>query len=172
VTSDYVNISGFNVTGATGNWKAGIYPHFGDHCNISDNTASGSYYGILLDSSSYNTLTNNTANSNDIVGIRLSNADYNNIISNGNYNSGTGGWEWNFYNGQSDAVVAEHNYWVATTNETIEASIRENTGSVDYHPSLNEPGPCAPVPEAVTIILFSIGLLVLAGYVVLRWRRK
>jgi nitrous oxidase accessory protein NosD len=46
---DYVNISGFTVTGATGSSKAGIYLGTGvAHCNISDNNASNNYYGIYL----------------------------------------------------------------------------------------------------------------------------
>ena len=68
-------------------------------------------------------------------------------MSNGNYNSGTGGWEWNFYNEQSDAVVAENNYWGTTTSAVIAAGIKQNTGSVDYDPFLTEPAPCAPGPE-------------------------
>ena len=201
VKSDYVNISGFTATGATGG-KAGIYLGRNiDHCNISDNNASNNRYGIYLfyscnynnlsgnnayDNShygiylsylsNYNELTNNTAKSNTQYGIYLNNADnnnitcnwvahneyrgfnldvgstgnnisYNNIMSNGNYNSGTGGWEWNFYNEQSDAVVAENNYWGTTTSAVIAAGIKQNTGSVDYDPFLTEPAPCAPGPE-------------------------
>jgi len=65
VTADYVNISGFNVTGATGDWKAGIYLSGRQHCNISDNRASNSYYGIRLNSSSNNTVTKNNASNGD-----------------------------------------------------------------------------------------------------------
>ena len=91
-------------------------------------------------------------------------------MSNGNYISG--GWEWNFYNEQSNAVVAERNYWGTTTSVVIAAGIKEDSGSVDFEPFLTDPDPCAPIPEAGTIILFSIGLVVLAGYVVLRRSRK
>ena len=227
--ADYVNISGFTVTGTTGAGKAGIHLYRNaDHCNISDNNVSnnrmGIYlyessnneltnniansnyyasegYGIYLCYSSNNSLTNNTANSNTWCGINLCDADdnnitcnwvahneqrgfflhdgstgnnisYNNIMSNGEYNATSGGWEWNFYNNQSDAVVAEHNYWGTTSSAVIAAGIKADTGSVDYEPFLTEPDPCAPIPEAATIILFSIGLVVLAGYVVLRRSRK
>jgi len=90
VTADLVNISGFNVTGATGTYKAGIYlSSDADHCNISNNNASGNYRGIYLSSSSNNnTITNNTANSNDGNGIYLdsssSNLIYNNYFNNTN----------------------------------------------------------------------------------------
>jgi len=81
VTADYVNISGFNVTGTTG-FKAGIYLGSGvDHCIISDNTAPGNYYGIHLYSSSNNTLVNNTVNSNT-YGICLYSCNYNTLTSN------------------------------------------------------------------------------------------
>jgi parallel beta-helix repeat protein len=87
VTADYVNISGFNVTGTTSS-NAGIYLGSGvDHCIISDNIASGNYYGICLwSSSNYNTLLNNTANSNSI-GIRLYSSSNNMLTNNtGSYN--------------------------------------------------------------------------------------
>ncbi|RZB32884.1 MAG: hypothetical protein AEth_00230 [Candidatus Argoarchaeum ethanivorans] len=49
VTKDYVNISGFTVENTTGDWKAGIYLHTVEHCNISYNTAnSNNYWGIYL----------------------------------------------------------------------------------------------------------------------------
>ena len=81
VTVGYVNISGFNVTGATGN--DGIYLSGADHCNISDNTASNNkYYGIELRSSSNNTLTGNTANSNDYDGIFLDSSSNNILLNN------------------------------------------------------------------------------------------
>ncbi|RLG29031.1 hypothetical protein DRO03_08280 [Methanosarcinales archaeon] len=65
VTADYVNVSGFMVTGATDSWKAGIYLGFYvDHYNISDKNASNNGLGIWLQRSNNNTLTDNTANSN------------------------------------------------------------------------------------------------------------
>ncbi len=70
VTADYVNISGFNVTGATRIGKAGVYLNGADHCNISDNTASGNWGGIYTEDSSNNILLNNTASGN-YDGIRL-----------------------------------------------------------------------------------------------------
>jgi parallel beta-helix repeat protein len=82
VTADYVNISGFNVTGTTSS-NAGIYLGSGvDHCIISDNTASGNYYGITLYSSGNNTLIDNTADSN-YYGINLySSSNYNTLLNN------------------------------------------------------------------------------------------
>jgi len=80
VTADYVNISGFNVTGATKN--SGIYLSEANHCNISDNTASNNkYHGIYLESSSDNILLNNTASNND-YGIELRSSSNNTLTGN------------------------------------------------------------------------------------------
>ena len=83
VTKDYVNVSGFTVTGATGINKAGIYLSNADHCNISDNSASNTTHGIWLDSSSNNTLSNNNA-SNNWDGICLYSSSNNNTLMNNN----------------------------------------------------------------------------------------
>nr|QNT35727.1 hypothetical protein BODMHOLK_00018 [uncultured Methanosarcinales archaeon] len=103
VTADYVNISGFNVTGATKN--RGIYLSGANHCNISDNNASNNkYHGIYLKSSSNNTLLNNTASNNDYYygeyyGIYLcgssNNLIYNNYWSNTNNAWDDGSNQWN-----------------------------------------------------------------------------
>jgi len=85
VTADLVNISGFNVTGATGDNKAGIHLSSRQHCNISDNNASGNYYGIYLVYSSNNMLTGNTASNNN-NGIYLSSSS-NNTLANNTANS-------------------------------------------------------------------------------------
>ena len=104
VTANWVNISGFEVTGATGHWKTGIYLYNAYHCNISGNNASNNYggivlwyysnnnilennnvsnnnYGIFLTHSSENTLTNNNA-SNNAFGISLSQSGDNTLTNN------------------------------------------------------------------------------------------
>ena len=81
VTADYVNISGFTVKGGLGWWKAGVYIT-ANYCNISNNNATGNYVGIFMNSSSNNTLTNNTANSNKDNGIFLMFSSNNRITDN------------------------------------------------------------------------------------------
>ncbi|MDY6959384.1 MAG: NosD domain-containing protein, partial [Halobacteriota archaeon] len=88
VNSDFVNISGFTLTGTTGGGKAGIYLDGVNDCNISLNNASGNFNGIyLVVSSSNNTLTDNTANSNGNYGIRLYSSSNNNALTGNTANS-------------------------------------------------------------------------------------
>jgi parallel beta-helix repeat protein len=83
VTADWVNISGFTMTGVTSYPNAGICLNDADHCNISENNASNNYRGICLYSScNHNALTNNTALNNDCCGIYLGNLSYCNTIAN------------------------------------------------------------------------------------------
>jgi len=83
VSVDYVNISGFKMTGATGGEKAGIYLDSNvGHCNISDNNVSSNYFGIYLSYSCNNNLTNNTMSRNAYNFSLSGNADshFNNTI--------------------------------------------------------------------------------------------
>ena len=174
ITANWVNISGFTVEGAIGAGKAGIYLNEVDHCNITNNTVKSNYYGIYLWNADNNNITCNWVTHNEQRGFYLrsgstdNNISHNNIMTNGVYNETSGGYEWNFYNNQTDIVEAENNYWVATDSETIDASIyddEEGKGKVEFHPFKAGSVPCAPIPELPTIILFSMGLLTLAGYI-------
>jgi parallel beta-helix repeat protein len=90
VTANNVNISGFTVQNATGSGKAGIYITGVEQCNISNNVASSSYLGIYLESSSNNTLTNNTAFNNSEKGIWLFRSSSNMLTSNSASNNNRG----------------------------------------------------------------------------------
>ncbi|MDY6966326.1 MAG: NosD domain-containing protein [Halobacteriota archaeon] len=82
VSEDYVNISGFTVTGATGWNNAGIYLNKADNCNIFDNSASNNYDGINLIYSDKNTLSRNIVSDNDVFGILLQHSDNNALEKN------------------------------------------------------------------------------------------
>ena len=82
ITVNYVNISGFTITGATENGKAGIYLNGFGFCNISNNRISDNYHGISLILSNSNTVTDNVATLNKDVGIKLSKSSNNIIIEN------------------------------------------------------------------------------------------
>nr|QNO47030.1 hypothetical protein LBHKAHFG_00011 [Methanosarcinales archaeon ANME-2c ERB4] len=148
VIANYVNISGFNVTGATGTSRTGIYLNGADHCKISDNTASGNWGGIYLDSSSNNILLNNTASNNDYYGIELydssDNLIYNNYWSNTNnaYDDGSNRWNTTVTTGPNiiGGPSIGGNYWSDYTCADPEGDGLGNTpydisgGNFDYHP--------------------------------------
>nr|QNO48767.1 hypothetical protein BEOMFINI_00006 [Methanosarcinales archaeon ANME-2c ERB4] len=85
---DWVNISGFSVTGTTDYDMAGIYLGNVDYCNISENNAYENDQGIYLNYSSDNTLISNTLNLNNDCGVCMSgssNTLANNIASKNKY---------------------------------------------------------------------------------------
>ena len=126
VSTGYVNISGFTMTGAT--YQSGIHLYHADHCDISDNNASDNGYGIYLDhSSSNNTLLNNTANSNSWHGICLyyssSNMLASNIMSGNSHNFGVYGWSLSHYTQNIDTSNMVDGkpiyYWVDQQDKQI-----------------------------------------------------
>ena len=89
--ANYVNITGFTVTGATDSHMVGIYLDHVNHCHIFNNNASNNDCGIYLNDSKNNTLTDNTANSNSGCGIYLHKSKDNTLTDNtANSNSGCG----------------------------------------------------------------------------------
>jgi parallel beta-helix repeat protein len=81
VAADWVNISGFTVTNATGNDASGLYLGPGvEHCTISNNTASGNSYGFYLESADHNILKDNTGCNNSHYGFEIV-ASTDNLIS-------------------------------------------------------------------------------------------
>ena len=82
VTADYVSIAGFTVTGAAGEYRAGIYLTESSYCTLRDNTARDNYQGICLEESHHNTLTNNTANGNSQDGILVGLSGNNTLTGN------------------------------------------------------------------------------------------
>ena len=153
--------------------------------NITCNTVLNNTNGFRLYDADYNNITCNWVAHNVKCGFHLiswgwtnstgNNISKNNIIANGNYIPTTGSYEWNFYNDQSEDVNATYNWWGTNDYENINASIfdyyDDNTkGKVNFSKYLDNPAPCAPIPELSTVALFLIGLLALAGYVVIRRR--
>ena len=92
VTANYVNITGFTVTGVPEPWWAGISLYGVEHCNISGNKATGNEIGIELGDSDNNTLMNNIASSNLHYGISLwFDANNNTLTNNSASNNGDSG---------------------------------------------------------------------------------
>lgn len=116
VTADYVNISGFTVTGATG-YYAGIYLGGVEHCNIASNNALINHNGIYLYHSKNNTIIDNNASSSVGCGsgILLRSSDSNCIINN------------NASNNEYPGI-----YLVASGSNTITGNILINNTACNY----------------------------------------
>jgi parallel beta-helix repeat protein len=181
----YFSCNNNNLSGnyAYNNSHHGIYLYDSSSNTLSSNTASSNNIdGIYLYASSNNNITCNWVHNNNQRGFWLSHGstgntiERNNIIANGEYNLSSGGYKYQFYNDQRDDVEAKDNYWGAgMSNDTINASIYDwqdnhDRGNVTFYEFKTGPSPCAPIPEAATIILLSIGLVVLVGY--MRVKRK
>ena len=105
---NWVNISGFMVTGATSSDNAGFYLNNANHGNIFDNIASNNCCGIhLMFSSSNNIITNNIASNNHYYGICLSSSSNNNTLASNTLasNNGYGIFLW----GSSNNTLASNN---------------------------------------------------------------
>ena len=81
ITADYVNISGFTVTGAYED--AGIELSDVNYCNISNNICTNNKEGIYIILSNNNSISNNNCSYNTLAGIILL-VSNNNSISNNN----------------------------------------------------------------------------------------
>lgn len=160
----------------------GIRLYYSSNNTLMGNTALNNCCGISLASSSGNSITCNWVYNNEWQGFYLwggsteNEIEHNNIMRNGHYIAGTKGYEWQFYNQQNYAVTAKNNYWgPGMNNSTIDASIYdddEGGGKMEFYPFETNHVPCAPIPELTTLVLFSSGLLVLVGYVVLKRKNR
>ena len=75
------------------------------------------------------------------------------------------------------SVDAANNWWGTNNQDSISESIYDwqddqSKGNVTYLPPLAGPDPCAPIPELPTVVLFSVGLVALAGCVVYNRRSE
>ena len=168
--------------------------HSSNNLLANNNADSNNGYGIYLwNSSNNNNILNNTVNSNNEHGIYVRNADNNNIfcnwvsnntkqgfyltdgstdntIENNNIMSngisiGGGVYHWNFCNDQADDVEAKNNYWGATDNNTIDASIYDceegEQGDVKFCLFETEPVHCAPTLEGAYTFTIADAVIVL-----------
>jgi len=150
VSADWVNLSGFTLTGADGWPNAGVY--LGDgvgHCNISNNTVLGNSRGINMYYSSNNVFTNNIVNSNDWYGIYLRYSN-NNIITNTTTNS-----NYNVYQGFAFGIYLHKSCNNTLANNTANLNdigiylgyssnntLQSNTANLNYHGGI-ELGQCS-----------------------------
>jgi PGF-pre-PGF domain-containing protein len=140
VTADYVNISGFNVTGATGDCKAGIYLYGASYCNISDNNCTNNENGIMLEYSSYNIIFANIASSNNNHGIIVLYSNNSNMIfdntANSNVRSGIA------LEDSSNNTIANNTasnnqvgigMWNSSNDNTLSSNTASNNGDIGIY---------------------------------------
>lgn len=139
VTADYVNISGFTVTGATTSSHTGIYLSSADHCNISENNVSNNYYGIYIGGSSNDIFTDNTVSNNNYSGFYIegssSNTLTNNTANSNNYglyldSSGTNILTNNTANSNHDEGIRLYR---SCTNNTLANNALNSNGYCGIH---------------------------------------
>jgi len=99
VIADRVNISGFTVENAIGEYAAGIYLYDAEHCNISNNIVPNTGLGIYLNATHNSVIDNNTV-TNSGAGIGLENSTYSNVTNNkiNNTNWGIALWQFSHFN--------------------------------------------------------------------------
>ena len=151
--------------------------------NFTSNTVnSNAIAGFWLQNSRDNNITCNWIHNNSPYGFYIFGGStgntiaYNNIMTNG-VEQADGSWKYNFVNEQSNTVTAEDNYWGTEGEAQINASIYDYydnpaLGTVDFSGFLDRPPQCAPIPEAATVLLFSVGLIALVGYTDVQRRRS
>jgi parallel beta-helix repeat protein len=191
-SSDYNNFTNNTISSNSdeGMWFTGSSYNTIENNTITDNVGVGLVIASISNTVRYNTVASNKdgihlwdardnnvscnwVHNNNEKGFHLTSGSTGNIIGNNNIMSNgasaNDSWHYNFYNDQENAVTAASNYW-GTDNETLIAeSIYDwnedsSKGNVTFQPISEGPAPCAPIPELATVVLFSVGLLVLAGY--------
>ena len=110
---------------------------------LTNNNVSNNNYGIHLYDADNNNISCNWVAFNNASGFYLNRSigntiEHNNIMMNGDYNTESGGYEWQLYNDQNYVVTAKNNYWgPGMNNSTIDASIYdddEGKGKVEFYP--------------------------------------
>jgi parallel beta-helix repeat protein len=105
ITSDCVSVSGFTVELASAMLRAGIYLN-ASHCNISNNNCSRNYYGIYLENSTDNNVSDNNCFLNSHDGICLGGSS-NNTVSDNNC-SANRYWGLNLARESDDNTVSDN----------------------------------------------------------------
>ncbi|RZN30522.1 MAG: hypothetical protein EF813_12790, partial [Methanosarcinales archaeon] len=105
ITSDCVSVSGFTVERASAMLNAGIYLN-ASHCSVSNNNCSRNYYGIYLENSTDNNVSDNNCFLNSHDGIYLGGSS-NNTVSDNNC-SGNRYWGLNLAPESNDNTVSDN----------------------------------------------------------------
>ncbi len=136
VTADYVNISGFTITGATSSPNAGIYIYNSNSSTIANNVISGNFVNIFISSSDRNTLTDNIVSDGD-YGIYLGFSSDNNLTGNratSNAQYGINLVDFSSNNTLRDNIASEGDYagismsYSSNYNTLINNTVNSNSG--------------------------------------------
>lgn len=135
ITVNNVTIHGFNLTGATGSQKAGIYLYRANYSNISNNKVWNNAIGIYLNSSYNNTIFNNYFNNtNNFMISSTLNANYWNSSKTLGINIGAGpyigGNFWAYPKGTGFGQTCAD----ANKNGICDSNYTLKPGNVDYLP--------------------------------------
>jgi parallel beta-helix repeat protein len=106
ITANYASISGFTVRRASALNKAGMYLN-ASHCNVSNNNCSNNHYGVYLENSNNNTVSDNNCFLNIWDGVYLKGSS-NNSITNNNCSSHNQ-WGVNLVHKSDNNVVFDNN---------------------------------------------------------------
>ena len=136
VTANYVNITGFTVTDATGAasdyiYTCGIELYRAEHCIISDNNALNNWRGIELSFSSNNSLMDNTVNDNN-DGIYLSSSCNYNTLSDNNVTNNTYNGIYLHYscnNSLMNNTVNDNTYGICLSYSSNYNTLTDNTAT-------------------------------------------
>ena len=134
ITSDCASMGGFTVEGASAMIRAGIYLN-ASHCNISNNNCSRNHYGIYLENSTDNNVSDNNCFLNSHDGIYLG-GSRNNTVS-GNNCSSNGYWGLNLVhksdnNTLSDNDCSDNGEGVFISDSNNNHIVRNNCSSNKY----------------------------------------
>lgn len=172
ITANDVDMSGFTVTGATGDGKAGICIDKAKDAYIFQNIMTGNDRGIYSYKALQTNVSCNTIEDDDACGIYIdshgagsSHFGFNDIERNG-ADMPNGVYEYQVVVNGSGHVDMENNYWGTTDESIIEGNIdHPNNCNVDFVPFLTAGSPCSPLPELSTITLMFVGMIGLIGLI-------
>jgi parallel beta-helix repeat protein len=134
VTADWVNITGFTVTGATQLGDAGIKLEDVQYCNISANYVHDNYFGIYLDpSANDNTIIDNTCNNNSWYGINLDCSNDNTVENNTCNDNGVGIHLWCSNNNTITNNTCNWHYVGIALQYSDNNTIANNTCNSNYY---------------------------------------
>ena len=190
VTGDYVNVSGFTVTGSTSRGygiyvnadyctisdnnasesRCGIYLRYSSNCTLENNIASSNYYGIHLRSTSINNnIKENTVSDNTDYGMYLEYSSDNEIYHNNFINNNKQAYDHHGFNSWDKGASVGGNYWSdhachGNPSDGTEPynGIDTNAGAEDAYP-FEEPDGWATAPSLFTTADAVIALQIAVG---------